>query len=441
MRHRVCQWLKELFGGFWRRLRKRDTASPQENIQPLRYTNYEFLFLQLLEGVESGWSQARALQFLAEWENRTTEADWVAWLHSFGERAIASHSPNWELGRRMVQLSRVGCGELGKVAGEIGSQLLKQQPLEVPDTELNAEGEETEDAEDKLLFTDESRNENADTEITSREAIAPVPPQTPQPATENSPTLDVNSPASVPEVPENLEVNRPLIPPARLDSLEGVLAMLQQNKNLVGQLAREIGIDTNDPQVVLREIEVRAWIQEGFDCQKKGDFSRAIAAFDRALALKPDYPFGWTVRGDTMFRWKRYQQAIVAYDRAAELNADDGNIWYNRGMALFKLKRYEGAIASFDKSLALNSDWREAWTNRGKALEILGRTEEAIASWERAIAIDPTVHTLWTQQGIALLKLGRYQEAISACDRAIELEPNDEVAIACRDESLLKLAE
>ena len=456
MWYRLWQWLKGILSNLWRRLNKRSPKSQQKNLQPLRYTNYEFLFLELLEGVENGWQRSQLLQYLATWEDRATEADWIAWLSSFRERVLASSSPNWELGRRMVRLSEVGCGELGKVAGEIGSELLKRQPVELAPLQLELEEEraekedkiDREEEEETVVFSQTNRDETSlvDTEVTPQEAIrlrlakGNVPPF-PESSTEIASISEVESQQSPRKVLKNLGINPRVSSPGQLDSLDAILALLQQNRNLVQQLAREIGIETNNPQIILREIKVRAWIKEGFDRAQKGEFSRAIAACDRALAMQPNYALGWAARGDSLFQLKRYQRAVDDYDRATRLNPEDEKVWYNRGMALFKLQRYEEAIASFDQALALNEDWREAWNNRGKALEIVGRTEEAIASWQRANALNPNLHRIWTQQGIALLKLERYQEAIAACDKALDLEPNDRAALSCRNKSLAKLAE
>lgn len=49
------------------------------------------------------------------------------WLNGFGEKLLASASPNTELATKMIKLGEVGCREIGKVAHKIGRQLLTMQ--------------------------------------------------------------------------------------------------------------------------------------------------------------------------------------------------------------------------------------------------------------------------------------------------------------------------
>src|SRR4028118_121494 len=87
-------------------------------------TEYEQLFIQLLDGVHQGWSRGRVEGFLIA--KNLTQADLVAWLQRFGEKLLESPQPNDELAQRMVLLSQVGCGELGELSGEIGRHLLSK---------------------------------------------------------------------------------------------------------------------------------------------------------------------------------------------------------------------------------------------------------------------------------------------------------------------------
>ncbi|MEH1997429.1 MAG: hypothetical protein V7L00_01380 [Nostoc sp.] len=71
--------------------------------------------------VNDGLSTGGAKGFLAA--NRINEADLVEWLRSFGERLLASATPNDELATRMVRLGELSIGEVSVVADEIGRRL------------------------------------------------------------------------------------------------------------------------------------------------------------------------------------------------------------------------------------------------------------------------------------------------------------------------------
>lgn len=137
---KIVHFFQRLFGRSGRKSSKSSLTTIKQQIQPpkpLENSDYEFLFMQLLEGIAHGWQQPKVEKFFAELNDRTTEAQWGQWIHSFGERLLASPAPNQELALRMLALGEMGCGEISDIAGEIGLQLLQRQekPLtEIPDT-------------------------------------------------------------------------------------------------------------------------------------------------------------------------------------------------------------------------------------------------------------------------------------------------------------------
>ena len=396
------QWLQGWLGWFKGRSPTRKVShKQQENVRPLLYQNYEFLFLRLLEGVAGGWQEQQVLEFLAEWENRTTEADWIAWLHSFGERTLSSKSPNVELGRRMLLLSKVACGELGRVAGEFGEELLRRSS-QIQHQEVS----KTQEAIAPYPVSETTRKQDANAPdpvsetIIKKEAIAPKPPPLARtlkgPATETKQCHCDRSAATACGGYYKSEMI-----PRSLDSLEGVLAMLKNNHSMVKQLAQQMGMQTTKPQVILRELEARAWMQEGFKYHNAENLSRAIECCDLALSLKADYQIAWAMRGDALFKLERYELAVVSYNKATEIKPDDGFAWYNQAMALFKMSRHAEAVESFQQSLKIKPDFAQAWKNLA----------------------------------IALFNLKLYPEAIASCEEALKIQPQDEVAISCLENS------
>jgi len=182
-----------------------------------------------------------------------------------------------------------------------------------------------------------------------------------------------------------------------------------------------------------------AWYNRGIALNNLGRFEQAIASWDRALEIKPDFYHAWYVRGFALDGLGRFEEAIASYDRALEFKPDDHEAWYNRGIALRNLGRFEEAIASYDQALEIKPDKHEAWHNRGVALGNLGRFEEAIASYDRALEIKPDYHQAWYNRGIALADLGRFEEAIASYDRALEIKPDYHEAWNNRGVALLNL--
>ena len=153
-------------------------------------------------------------------------------------------------------------------------------------------------------------------------------------------------------------------------------------------------------------------------------YAKAIASYDKALEIKPDYHDAWYNRGIALGNLGRWEEAIASYDKALEIKPDDHEAWYNRGIALRNLGRLEEAIASYDKALEIKPDKHEAWNNRGIALRNLGRLEEEIASYDKALEFKPDYHEAWDNRSDALGKLGRLEEAIACVEKALEFKPD-----------------
>jgi tetratricopeptide (TPR) repeat protein len=78
------------------------------------------------------------------------------------------------------------------------------------------------------------------------------------------------------------------------------------------------------------------------------DYQQAIADFNSALDLKPNYAWAYGSRGLTYHLLKDYQQAIADFDRAIELNPEYTWAYGSRGRSFHVLKDYQRAIADYE---------------------------------------------------------------------------------------------
>ncbi len=64
--------------------------------------------------------------------------------------------------------------------------------------------------------------------------------------------------------------------------------------------------------------EAEEWFDRGYLQYERGDFEGAIASFDEAIKLKPDFYKVWYNRGEALVDLKRFEEAIASYDKAIE---------------------------------------------------------------------------------------------------------------------------
>ena len=211
MLKRLIQWLKKVFQGLFggKSHRSQDGRDvPKEPPPELTDTDLEILFNELLEGVHQARGQAWAVKWLQNIEHRIPTERWVEWLQRLGERLLASPTPNNELAARLVQLGELGVGEVGTVAYDIGMQLL-------------------------------TRNQGEPIwEYAGLDAVSTSPPDE-----------DQDSLPSATDTTENVSEEG-----YQTITLEELFVMMQQDETLSAQIAQQLGLETNDPQVIIQAL-------------------------------------------------------------------------------------------------------------------------------------------------------------------------------------------
>jgi tetratricopeptide (TPR) repeat protein len=188
-----------------------------------------------------------------------------------------------------------------------------------------------------------------------------------------------------------------------------------------------------------------AWSNKGVALSRLNRHEEALCAYEKALGASPEYAHAWYGKGTALGELGRTEEELAAYERAVSIDNDYAEAWYNRGVALGNLGRYEEALTAYDRAIGLKPYDPEAWYNRGLALSYLVRHEEALRSYENAIRIKPDDAEAWYGKGFTLSNLGSHEEALRAYERAIDLKPGDAMAwhgkgvslkrLGCRDEA------
>ena len=213
---RLIQWIKNffkrLFGG-----KQKSSVAPSETQKPpppLTDTDLEFLFTELLEGVHQARGQTWALKWLKNIENRVGTEGWIEWLNNFGDKLLAAPTPNNELASRMVQLGELEIGDVGDLAYDIGMELLTRNQS---DPILEYQGPDGDDNTSSIKQTASQR-------------------------------IEIKK--------EEEEINEENLPEGEYQtvSLEELYEMIQQDENLRQMIAQQLGVETEDPEVIMQKL-------------------------------------------------------------------------------------------------------------------------------------------------------------------------------------------
>ena len=166
------------------------------------------------------------------------------------------------------------------------------------------------------------------------------------------------------------------------------------------------------------------WNLLGVANNAQSKLDEAIAAWNKALLIKPDFAEAHNNIGAAFLSQGKFEEASAAYNKALLIKPDYANAHYNLGITLQELDRLEEAVASYTKAIALKPDYTEAHYNLGNTLEELGRSTDAEASYRKAIALKPDFAEAHSNLGITLRELGRSTDAEASYRRAIALKPD-----------------
>ncbi|MEP7181889.1 MAG: tetratricopeptide repeat-containing glycosyltransferase family protein [Betaproteobacteria bacterium] len=179
--------------------------------------------------------------------------------------------------------------------------------------------------------------------------------------------------------------------------------------------------------------------QRGNEASRLGRNAEALASYERAVALKPDFAEALYSRGAALQRLARFEDAVASYDAVLALLPHHPGTLNNRGAALQGLGRIDDALASYDLALAAQPEFVDALRNRAGALLEAERWEDALASYDRARALGAESAAILVGRGNALHELRRHREALACYDRALTLAPDDAEALNNRGAALQEL--
>jgi tetratricopeptide (TPR) repeat protein len=221
----------------------------------------------------------------------------------------------------------------------------------------------------------------------------------------------------IPQVGMQLMLNSENSPPSPLTD--------RQEKSIAAFVKVPIAIESDNPV---------DWVNRGNQLYRLERFADALAAFDRAIQLKPDLYQAWYGRALVSYTSGQYSSALASFNRVIQLEPDFFAAWRDRGVVLTFLKEYRAAIASFDRALQIDPKDYVTWYMRGNIFKrYMQQDERAIAAYDRAIQLKPNFALAWVRRGEALYDLQRYDEAREAFDRALQIAPDLMLARQLRD--------
>jgi serine/threonine protein kinase/tetratricopeptide (TPR) repeat protein len=129
-----------------------------------------------------------------------------------------------------------------------------------------------------------------------------------------------------------------------------------------------------------------------------GKYAEAVEALGTCVALRPDAPWGYSVRGFALAEQHRYAEAERDLDLAVQKNPDFRPARLNRGVVYWRQGQNEKALADFAAVLQPPAEIRlvEAAYIRGQLyLQGGGKMKEALADFDLVVAERPKLQPVY----------------------------------------------
>ncbi len=191
----------------------------------------------------------------------------------------------------------------------------------------------------------------------------------------------------------------------------------------------------NFPQLNESELAAHAFFSIGYLLAEGRWMQKALAAYEKTIALKPDFWEAFYNRGIVRYDLRQYAEAMTDFNQVIELNYNFASAYHNRGIVYSRLDRHKSAIADFDKAIELGLNSFEAYCHRAFAKTALDQYDAAVSDYDKAIELNQDfveVYEVYNILGILRSELGQYNEALADYAEAIRIKPDYAEAYAYR---------
>jgi predicted Zn-dependent protease len=164
----------------------------------------------------------------------------------------------------------------------------------------------------------------------------------------------------------------------------------------------------------------KTFLNRGNAWKAKGDYERAIADYNEATRLNPQYAHALNNRGNAWEAKGEYERAIADYNEAIRLNPQYAGAFSHRGDAWSGKGNYERAIADYNEAIRLNPQYAYAYFGRGIAHYYLGHLDTAASDFGDSSRLDAknAYSPIW--RGLAQFHSGKADLARSELQHATQ---------------------
>jgi tetratricopeptide (TPR) repeat protein len=220
-----------------------------------------------------------------------------------------------------------------------------------------------------------------------------------------------------------IEIASEIINDSPKDKRENAMAHLLCGNALVGQGKHAEAIAYYDEAIILEPDFALAYHNWGAVLADQGKNAEAISVYQKAICLDPKFALAYAGWGNALMNQGKNAEAIPLYQRATTLDTKLAPAYNNWGLALANQGKNAKAISLYQKAATVDPKLAPAYYNWGNALASQEKNAEAAPLYEKATTLDPKYAYAYNNWGFVLAKQGRNAEAVPLYEKATALAP------------------
>lgn len=167
----------------------------------------------------------------------------------------------------------------------------------------------------------------------------------------------------------------------------------------------------------------KEYFEKGQAFFNQSNFTSAIAQYNEAIRLNPNYADAFIDRGASKANIGQFDEAVRDYRKAEELGFTRPVLYSNLGFVYYKLNKTDSAKVYLEKALSIDPTNANAYRWRGEIKYDENDNSGAAADYSLAIQYNPSASNYFAR-GLAYYYLKNYKKAVEDMDKGIELNPN-----------------
>ena len=154
---------------------------------------------------------------------------------------------------------------------------------------------------------------------------------------------------------------------------------------MVNQGSFKSAIETIDKYIAIKPDRPVAFLLKGYAQSETGDYAGALESINKVLSFTPENTNARMLKGICHLKLEQLPESYAAFGMVIRDDPKNMLAYYNRGQVLAFMDKYKEALSDFDEAIRIRPDYAPAFNNRGNVKFLMGDKDGACDDWKRSM--------------------------------------------------------